>query len=338
MDDFASSPCEQNVDRRALPPFASLRAFEAVGRLGGIRKAASELRVDHSVVSRHVRALETWLGIPLFHRNGATPQLNTQGQRYHHAISAAMVSMAQATREISPRNGRDHLLIWCVPGFATRWLGPNLDHFAQMHPDIEIELRPTDFSANFDHDDADGDIRFVRDISAITPPVGVSWTEVARPPVFPVASPQWCRSNPVFCSARDFISQRLLHEENDEEWRGWMLSHGITGYVKLWGPRLWHAHMTLDAARRSQGMALTNPFLVANDIGEGLLQFVNPTDKHLAAEIGAYVFSCREISNDRPAVRKFRSWITARAGHFLRSASGHLALAPQKDCSLQIAG
>lgn len=50
---------------KALPPFAALRAFEMVGRVGGIRRAASLLAIDHTVVSRHVRALEEWVGVPL---------------------------------------------------------------------------------------------------------------------------------------------------------------------------------------------------------------------------------------------------------------------------------
>jgi len=42
---------------KALPPFAALRAFEAVGREGGIRKAAASLGIDHAVISRHIRQL-----------------------------------------------------------------------------------------------------------------------------------------------------------------------------------------------------------------------------------------------------------------------------------------
>jgi len=54
------------AERRGIPPFASLKAFESVGRAGGVRKAALELGIDHAVVSRHLRALEAWLGQPLF--------------------------------------------------------------------------------------------------------------------------------------------------------------------------------------------------------------------------------------------------------------------------------
>jgi DNA-binding transcriptional LysR family regulator len=45
-----------------LPPFAALRAFDAIGRRGGIRRAAEELGISHAIVSRHLAALETFWG------------------------------------------------------------------------------------------------------------------------------------------------------------------------------------------------------------------------------------------------------------------------------------
>ncbi len=52
----------------SLPPLNALRAFEAAGRLLSIRKAAAELAVTPGAVSRQVRLLESWLGVPLFRR------------------------------------------------------------------------------------------------------------------------------------------------------------------------------------------------------------------------------------------------------------------------------
>ena len=51
--------------RNAIPPFAALRAFDAIARLGGVRKAAEMLSLDHAVVSRHLRAIEAWTGTTL---------------------------------------------------------------------------------------------------------------------------------------------------------------------------------------------------------------------------------------------------------------------------------
>ena len=47
------APGQQPPQRKALPPFEGLRAFDAIARLGGVRKAAKWLDRDHAVLSRH---------------------------------------------------------------------------------------------------------------------------------------------------------------------------------------------------------------------------------------------------------------------------------------------
>lgn len=303
-------------DRRAMPPFASLRAFEAVGRVGGIRKAALELSIDHAAVSRHLRALEAWLGVVLFDRSAPAPRLNAVGKNYHRAISGALVELARATRDVIGAQGAERLLIWCVPGFATRWLAANLDDFSHRHPGIEVELRPTDAGPDFGVDEADGDIRFVRDLSGAHAPAGVDWLTLARPVVFPVASAGWRQVHGNIDAPRDFLRLRLLHEESDEEWRAWFNAHAVTPGARLQGPRLWHAHLTLDAARRGQGVCLANRFLIADDIGEGRLERIGEA---AATEVvvGSYILATRVDPLARPAIRKFRDWIVTRAAAFL---------------------
>ena len=69
------------MPRPLVPPFAALRAFEAVGRLGGIRRAAEDLGTSHSIVSRHLQALEALTGAPLVDRKAG--RLTEAGARYH---------------------------------------------------------------------------------------------------------------------------------------------------------------------------------------------------------------------------------------------------------------
>jgi LysR family transcriptional regulator, glycine cleavage system transcriptional activator len=306
------------AERRGIPPFASLKAFESVGRVGGVRKAALELGIDHAVVSRHLRALEAWLGQPLFDRVSSPVRLNAMGREYHRVVSSIMTLLTRATRDVVSSDASSRLLIWCVPGFATQWLAANLDRFSLLHPNIEVELRPTDVEADFSCDEVDGDIRFVRDVSRASPIRGVDCLTFARPSVFPVAAPKWIAENCHYASAKDFAQFRLLHEENDEEWRGWFAANGVEPGARLPGPRLWNAHLTLAAAIREQGVCISNPFLIVKDLTDGRLQVM--TDKQnapISAEIGSYVFSCRSDALLRPAIFKFREWISNRAHEFL---------------------
>ena len=46
---------------RKIPPFAALRAFEALARRGTLQEAADELHISSSAVSHQVKSLETFL-------------------------------------------------------------------------------------------------------------------------------------------------------------------------------------------------------------------------------------------------------------------------------------
>lgn len=308
---------ENRPEKDPIPPFAALRAFEAVGRLGGVRKAAQELGVDHAVVSRHLKGLESWLGAPLFDRGDAAPRLNSAGRAYQEVISAAIAAIAQGTRDVQRADGVQRIMLWCVPGFASRWLAANLDDFVQNNPGMEVELRPTDDSPDFTTQEADADIRWVRDIVDFSPAPGVAAVRFARPLVLPMASPDWIGANPKAEKPEDLLNLRLLHEENDEEWRGWFEAIGVRVGARLPGPRLWHAHLTLDAARRGQGVCLANPFLLADDVAQGLLAPVLPP-RQASVEMGSYVLSVRSQAADQGAMRKFSEWIAARTAQFLK--------------------
>ena len=60
---------------------ADLRIFEAVARLGSMNRAAQDLNTVQSNVTARIRALETELGLPLFHRHPRGVSTTPAGQR-----------------------------------------------------------------------------------------------------------------------------------------------------------------------------------------------------------------------------------------------------------------
>ena len=88
--------------RLPRPSLKALRAFEATARLRSFSAAALELSVTHGAVSRHIRALENTIGLPLLHRgaNGATP--TAEGQRLVEALSSAFALIDSSIEQIRP--------------------------------------------------------------------------------------------------------------------------------------------------------------------------------------------------------------------------------------------
>ena len=297
-------------DRKALPPFATLRAFEAVGTLRGIRRAAVALRVDHAVISRHVRSLEEWAGVRLVERVRGNISLTEHGARFHGKLSAALLALSDATAELVRRSDEQRLQIWCVPGFASQWLAGRLATFQAANPGVEIELHPTDHGPDFTRYEADIDIRYMagsKPESAAFVRGGIRKFELARPQVFAVANPKYAASLGSVRGATDLVEASLLHEENDSQWRAWFAAQDVqvTGTIK--GPRMWHADVAVEAARRGQGISLANPFLLGDDFQTGRL--VNLLPGAASVSLGAYVFATRADSWHSPCIAQFRRWI-----------------------------
>jgi len=298
--------------RTLPPPFSALRAFEAVGRLGGIRRAALDLGLDQAVVSRHLRALEEWAGVPLVNRQREGRALTDMGERLHKRISSALQEISNATAELQLVRGAKALRIWCMPGLAMEWLTSRLPHFCALHPQVELALRSSDKSPNFGAHEAEVDIRYIFGDQPIDPGVvsgAARRVELARPQVFPVASPQLRSSLGELTSASDLLRAPLLHEENDGQWRSWFLANEITCPDHLAGSRLWHAHLALAAARQGQGVALANPYLLQDDLETGRLVRLLDGERSVAIALGAYVLSARADRWHARAISDFRRWL-----------------------------
>jgi DNA-binding transcriptional LysR family regulator len=298
--------------RAQPPPFSALRAFEAVGRLGGIRRAALDLGLDHAVVSRHLRALEEWAGVPLLNRQREGRALTDMGERLHKRVSSALQEISDATAELELVRGAKALRIWCVPGIAMEWLTSRLPHFCALYPQVELALRSSDKSPDFGAHEAEVDIRYVFGDEPVDPGVvsgAARRVELARPPVFPVASPQLLANLRHVAAAADLLQVPLLHEENDGQWRSWFSAHHVTCADHLAGPRLWHAHLALAAARQGQGVALANPYLLHDDLETGRLVRLLDSANHPTVSLGAYVFSARADRWHARAIADFRRWL-----------------------------
>lgn len=300
---------------RSMPSLAMLRAFDAFGRVGGIRKAALMLDVDHAVISRHLTALESFVGTALIDRSNGVRTLTSDGIEYHRRISAAFQEITNATVMLRKRHDQQ-LLIWASPGIAYHWLGPRLTASFNTEGSMGLELRPMDYAPDFAINEADGDIRYFRHGSPVEPPQGCRSVKISSPPVFPVASPNVAETAKLrLRSAQDLLNMRLLHEESDLEWRLWFSSQGLkVALSPLAGPRLWHAHVALEAAKRDQGIALANPYLVHNDLVSGQLVALEGVDHPFhPTRLGCYHFTARaDRWNDR-VVARFRNWLVSEA-------------------------
>lgn len=295
IDETADGP-----SRGRMPPLSMVRAFEAVGRLSSMRKAAEELSVCHTVVSRHVRNLEAWFGARLLERSPRGVQLTEEGRLFLRSATGAFDLLATATAELRPATARGLFRVWCVPGLAARWLAPRLAGLQAALPGVEIVLRATKERPNFAHYEADGEIHY-----GAEPESTARASLLERSRLFPVASPGWIADHPPITDLADLARVTLIHEESRDQWRQWFELAGHHPPGDLAGPRLWYASSALDAAVAGQGVALATRLQAADDMGSGRLVELLATD----VAMGNYWFVAPEARWNDPVVARFRTWL-----------------------------
>lgn len=285
-----------------LPPLLMLRAFEATGRTGSMRKAADDLGVSHTVVSRHVRNLEGWMGRKLMTAGPRGVLLSDDGEVLLASVSKAFQLIANTAGELRSVQAETSLRIWCIPGLATRWLTPRLTIIEDILRGTEVVLRSTDTLPDFARGEADLAIGF-----GAFDTLATAGLPLLSPRMFPLASPQWLATHGTPASLADLPNWPLIHEESHQQWTNWFEAAGVGAGQRLHGPRLWDASLGLDAAAASQGIALGSRILAADDLASGRLVELFDTNIRLG---GYYVVSAPQRRNNM-TIDRLIAWLGA---------------------------
>lgn len=307
-------PNKSILDREVLPPIAVLRAFDAVSRLGGIRRAATALGLDHAAISRHIQSLEDSTGAALIDRSryGAMPTM--KGEQYHREITVALAIIARATRSLRSSVEEKVLHIRCETGFAVQWLLRRIQSFEDVNLDIRVEVHLSDIGQDLSSPAPDIDIRYTATFES-PPEIPTMMRQVvlSSPPVIPVTSPAYLACSPKISTPDDLLALSLIHEDSDASWRAWFDAKGVRPIKGgLPGTRLWDANLTVDAARRGRGVVLTNYFLAGEGLASGALVEVGKDLPGFHRQsLGDYILLTHKGKWALPSVSRFRRWLVS---------------------------
>jgi LysR family glycine cleavage system transcriptional activator len=145
----------------SAPPLIDLEAFEAAARLGSFVAAAKELHLTASAVSHRVKALETFLGVPLFTRFARRIELTDPGRAYLPSVRRAFDELAASTIGLFGSVDADRRVTVRAPiSFAVRSIAPRLHEFTEAHPDIEIRLVSAIWADSIPLESTDVEVRY----------------------------------------------------------------------------------------------------------------------------------------------------------------------------------
>jgi LysR family glycine cleavage system transcriptional activator len=291
--------------RRDLPPFTSIRSFEAAARHLSFKGAADELNVTQSAISHQVKALEDYLGVRLFLRGVREIVLTREGSDYLGGVSQLLDQLVEATDHVRDKDATGPLYVTTTPAFASRWLLPRLASFRTMHPDIELHigtsLEPPDFAAKR----LDVAVRFKQDEAP-----GLTVVPLLSSVRFPVCSPRLMNGRRGLGSADELRRHTLLHDEVADQWQEWVRRAGFGDFDASAGPRFAHCELVMRAAIEAQGIALAYGALVQADLAAGRL--VRLSDVELPGRV-IYTIVTPDTWAMRPKIAAFQGWLLQQA-------------------------
>ncbi len=292
--------------RGFLPPIGSLVAFECAARHESFSRAAEELALTQSAVSRQIRALEEIVGVALFERVRQRVVLSEAGRAYLADVRRSLGDLGDATHRVMGFAGtRGVLELAVLPTFGTRWLVPRLPRFLAAHPGVTVDLaariEPFDFAA----DPFDAAIHVGQPVWA-----GGVLEHLMDEEVVPVGRPDWLTARGLATPA-DLAGLPLLHQSTrPSAWADWFASVGVTTDAAWRGPRFDQFSMVAEAAACGMGAALVPRFLIEEELASGRLAQLFP--EPLATRSAYYVV--HPASEGRSALlRAFEEWIVAEA-------------------------
>lgn len=125
---------------RRIPSLNWLRVFEAAARTGSFARAAERLAMSPPAVSQQIRALEQYLGRPLFERAAAGVSL-TEAGRGLLIVASDAIGRIEAAAEALANPGDPPVVIAVSQTFYTGWLAPRLSRFCAGNPNVYFEFR-----------------------------------------------------------------------------------------------------------------------------------------------------------------------------------------------------
>ncbi|MGH8436197.1 MAG: LysR substrate-binding domain-containing protein [Pseudomonas sp.] len=257
-----------------LPGLYALRAFEAAARHASFTRAAEELAITQSAVSRHIRTLEEHFACRLFQRQGRNLQLTEAARLLLPGVREGFAALERACNTLSAED--DTLRLKAPSTLTMRWLLARLSRFRHLQAGNEVQLT----SAWMDVDKVDfanepfdcavllGDGHFTAEWESVL---------LFREWLIPVGPPTLIKEGP--WDAARLASEELLHPTPDRrDWRQWLERMGLSAQVSLKGGQVFDTlELGMVAAARGYGVSIGDLVMVAEDVEQGRLALPWPS-------------------------------------------------------------
>jgi LysR family glycine cleavage system transcriptional activator len=284
-----------------------LRGFRAAARHLSFTRAAQELHVTQSAISREIKTLEDQIGKPLFRRVHRALQLTRAGEELYRATDEALSLIDTAAGRVA-ESGKA-LAVTATTALASLWLAPRLPRFNRLHPGIDVRVVATNDRPDLEREQLDLAIRFVP--RGADTPDGERFADCE---IFPVCSPALARdrTHPLRGPA-DLAHQVRLDFETIRDgrpWSEWDVWYGalkIPAVTPASTLRFSHYDQVIPAAIEGSGVAMGARPHLTHYLRDGTL--CAPFGSEAVATLGTFFIVLRPNVAPSDATEAFVAWL-----------------------------
>jgi len=296
---------------RALPPLDLLRGFESAARNLSFTRAAAELFLTQSAVSRQILALEEFLGVALFERRHKALALTEAGRAYFRTVGPILDELREATRRLRETRSGHVLTVTTTISFASMWLVPRLGRWRKLNPLVDVRITATHDVIDLEREGID---LAVRDCALERVPPGA--VRLAGEHLAPMCSPGYVREakreKRPLAKPADLRHHVLLtlHDARSRwpwlSWAAWLEAMHVDEFVPLGTLAYDQYDQVIQAAMHGQGVALGRVTLASQMLREKRLVTLFGERQRLAR---AYHAVFARGAHELPQALAFVEWL-----------------------------
>ncbi|MEO5797013.1 MAG: LysR substrate-binding domain-containing protein [Rhodoferax sp.] len=290
---------------KRLPPLNALRVFAAAARTESFMQACESLYVTQGAVSRQIKQLEEWLGVPVFTRTHRGVQLTPAGRQLSTAVDTAFQHIETVVQNLQHHNLRQQLAINLPPTFATRWMAPRLPDFRRQFAHIDLSISTHDVHA----------LRDVRHCDCVIAFSDQAWADgdcsllMVEQHVMLASPVLWVDTQPPRLE-----DATLLHITDGNVrmpmWEQWCAAQGLTEVNPKPGLSFSTLDQVINAALAGAGVAIVDEAMVPKELAAGSLRHLS--DVKVAGPHGYWFVNLARDADSRALVGLFRDWLASQ--------------------------
>ncbi|MBL6784969.1 MAG: LysR family transcriptional regulator [Rickettsiales bacterium] len=266
----------KNIAPLTLSLLKHIYIFHVCAKNLNFTKAANELFLTQSAISKSIKKLETNLKIELFIRNQNYIILSKNGENLFNNTKHLFQEVENNLKLLNNKNdGSDEITFSTVPSCPNFWLNEIISEFSQTHKRTKIKVNI--FNGNFDASNVDNEITIccLKDPSELNK--HYKYIKLFDEDLVPICRPSLKKK---FSSTNELLKQAeiISHSSRENFWHNILSEHNLSLDETKNNFELEHYYMIIDTVKYNDFIGLAPKQYIKNLLKSNILTIAFDTN------------------------------------------------------------